>query len=221
MKIMKKLSFIVLTFLLLNQLSAQEIKVSPIFSISSYAQFNTSIGYGIGFTPASTSKNKLGLAFSQSFNYFDYSYKFFSDGDGKKQIRDVSPKNQSLTFSVNYGFNILKREKYDFLIGPKIWLNYFKVNETIVYTYENETETHSFSQNYWAKNKIGLGCILEYQRKVFADKLSLSFSTEPELVFYSKVGVMGGSDPYFIGWISFNLNVIFNLAKSKTVESDK
>ncbi len=218
---MKKLSFIILIFLLLNQVSAQEIKVSPIFSIGTYPQFNTSIGYGIGFNPASTSKNKLGFAFSQSFNYFDYCYKYFSDAEGKKQYRDVNPKNQRLTFSVNYGFNILKRQKYDFLIRPKIGLNYFKVNETIVYTYENETESHSFSQNYWAKNKIGLGCILEYQRKVFADKLSLSFSTEPELVFYSKFGEMGGGDPYFIGLISFNLNVIFNLAKNKTVELNK
>jgi hypothetical protein len=218
---MKKLSFIIFTILLIGQVSAQEIRVSTIFSISTYPQFNTNLGYGIGFNPVSESKNKFGFSFSQSFNYYDYSYEFFSDGEGKTQYRDVNPKNQRLTFSVNYGFNILKRQKYEFLVNPKIGLNYFKVNESIVYTYENETETHSFSQNYWKKNKIGLGCILEYQRKVFADKLFLSFSTEPELVFYSKFGEIGGSDPYFIGWICFNLNVKFNLAKNKTLESDK
>lgn len=218
---MKKLSLFILIFLLLNQLSAQEIKISPIFSISSYPQFNTSIGYGIGFTPASISKHKLGFAFSQSFNYFDYSQNLFSDGEGKTQYRDINPKNQRLTFSINYGFNILKRQRYDFLISPKIGLNYFKVNESIVYTYENETETHTLEQNYWTKNKFGMGFILEYRRKVFADKLSLSFSTEPEVIFYSKFAAKGGSEPYFIGWMSFNLNVIFNLAKNKTVELNK
>ena len=205
---------------LLNQISAQQIKVFPIFSVSSYQKFHTSIGYGIGYDIVSKSKNKFGFTFSQSFNSTDYSYIFSSDADGKDYYRDVKPKNKKLTFSTCYSFNIYNSPKSDFFIGPKIGINYFKINESIVERQVNESETQSYTNNYWENNKIGLGLSLEYERNVLSDKLSLSFSTEPELIFFTKFALKGSSDPPppIIGCLSFNLNVIFNLTKSKTTE---
>jgi hypothetical protein len=217
-EIMKKLFLIVISLGLLSQISAQQIKVFPVFSVSSYQKFHASIGYGIGYDIISKSKNKLGFTFSQSFNSTDYSYIFSSGADGKDYYRDVKPQNQKLSFSTCYSFNIKNSPKSDFFIGPKIGINYFKINESIVEREVNESETQSYTNKYWENNKIGLGLSLEYERNVLSDKLSLSFSTEPELIFFSKFGQMGSSEPPIIGYLSFNLNVIFNLTKSKSTE---
>ena len=56
---MKKLFLIVISFGLLSQISAQQIKVFPVFLVSSYQNFHASIGYGIGYDIISKSKNKL------------------------------------------------------------------------------------------------------------------------------------------------------------------
>lgn len=213
---MKKIFLIIISFLLINQVSAQVIRISPIFSISSFQKFHTSIGYGIGYDLLLKSKNKLGFTFSQNFNTKDYSYVFSSDADGQDYNREVNPKNQKLSLSASYRFDVSKNPKYGFFVGPKIGLNYFKINEFIVERHESETQ--SFTQNYWENNKIGLGLSLEYERNILSDKLSLSFSTVPELIFFTKFGLMGSSDPPLIGWLNFNLNVMFNLSKSKLTE---
>lgn len=207
-----------MTLGLLNQISAQQIKVFPVFLVSSYQKFHSSIGYGIGYEIVSKSKNKFDFSFSQCFNSTDYSYIFSSDAVGKDYHRDVKPKNQKLSFSTCYSFNIDKNPKCDFFIGPKIGINYFKTNESIVEREVNKSETKSYTINYWENNKIGLGLSLAYERNVLSNKLSLSFSTEPELIFLTKFGLMGSSVPPIIGCLSFNLNVILNLTKRETTE---
>ena len=206
---MKKLFSIIISFVLLNQISAQVITLSPVLAVSNYQKFHTSLGYGIGYDILLKSQDKLGFTFSQHFNSKDYSYVFSSDADGQDYDREVNPKNQKLSLSACYSFNVSKNQKYGFFVGPKIGLNYFKMNEFIVERHESETQ--SFTQKYWENNKIGLGLSLEYERDILSDKLSLSFSTEPELIFFTKFGLMGSSDPPLIGWLNFNLNVMFNL----------
>jgi len=217
-EVMKKLFLIIISLGLLNQIPAQQIKVFPVLSVSSYQKYLSNIGYGFGYEIASKTKNKFGFTFSQSFNPTDYSCIFSSDADGKDYYRDVRPKNQKLSFSTCYSFNIYKNPKSDFFIGPKIGINYFKINESIVEREVNENETKTYTSNFWENNKIGLGLSFEYERNVLSDKLFLSFSTEPDLIFFTKFGLMGSSEPFIIGCLSFNLNIILNLTKRETTK---
>jgi len=211
----KKLYSIILPFLFLCQATAQEIELSSIFSIDTYPNFKNCIGYAIEFSPPYNSKNKVTFSFSQSFNYFEYSCDFSSDSEAKTQLRDVDPKNEIYSFSIYYKFNLLKKQKNNLLLGPKFGINFFKVNESIVYTYKNEPEIYSMNQKYWRKNKIGLGFVLEYQRKIFEDKISLAVTSEPEIIFYSKFLALGSNEPYFILSNTFKLSLLFNLTKTK------
>jgi len=215
---MKHLLVIIMSLGLLYQSSAQVIKVQPVFSVSSYQKFHSAFGYGIGYELLTKSNNKLSLTFSQCFNANDYSYIFSSGADGHDYYRDVSPQNQRLSFSTSYSFNLCDRPKSGFFAGPKIGINYFKINESILEREVNENVFHSKTYNYWENNKIGLGLILEYERNILSDKLSLSFSTEPELIFLTVPGLKGSSDPPVTAWLSFNLNIMFNLTKSRKTE---
>lgn len=214
---MKKVFLIITTLILLNQLTAQEITVSSIFSHSSY-KFQNNIGYEIGYNQFITSKSRLGFGFSHSFNNTDYNYTFSSDGDGINYYREVNANNQRLVFFVNYCFNVLNSQKSKFYIGPKWGLNYFKVNESGTQKPSNENETYEYNSNYWDANKIGIGLLLEYERNIFSDNISVFFSTEPEVIFYSRFGLMGSSAPTMIGFINFNLGIKIDLKNNNETE---
>lgn len=64
---MKKVFLFVTVLFLFNQLSAQELTVSPTFSHSSYDRFRNNIGYEIGYSQFTSKKSRLGFSFSQSF----------------------------------------------------------------------------------------------------------------------------------------------------------
>jgi hypothetical protein len=196
---------------------AQEIAVSSTFSHSSYNKFKNNFGYEIGYNQFIKLKSRLGFTFSQSFNNAEYNYIFNSPGDGIDYYRDVKPKNQKITISINYGFNILNKQQTKFYIGPKFGLNYFHIRENIDERPVNETESNQYNRNYWENNKIGIGLLLEYERKV-SDKISVFLSTVPEVIFFSKFGLKGSGDDTIIGLISFNLGIKFNVKNQKDIE---
>lgn len=210
---MKKVVLFAAVLFLFNQLPAQELTVSPTFSHSSYNRFQNNVGYELGYNQFISKKSKFGLTFSHSFYPADYNYTIYIDADPATYYRNVKSNNQILTFSINYAFNILDGQKSNFFMGPKLSLNYFKFDESGTERLVNGTDSHEFHSKYWENSKIGVGLMLEYDRKIFSDNMALFFSTEPKLVFFSKRGLTGSSDPTWIGLINFNLGLKINLKK--------
>ncbi len=215
---MKRLLIILVFFGLINQNYAQQIKVFPHLLFSSYQNFHSGMGYGLGYEFVLKSENKLGFGFTHSFNPTAYSYVFGSDADGMDYYRAVKPKNNMLSFSIYYVANIYKSDKSSFFFGPKVVMNYFNINETITERRADEIDTYTYTSKSRENNKIGLGLALEYQRNVLSDKLFLSFSAEPEIIYFSKFGLTGSNAPPLIGWLSFKLNILFILPKRNKTE---
>jgi hypothetical protein len=212
-KIMKKLLILIALFGLINQNYAQQLKIAPLFSVSSYQKFLSGLGYGIGYEVYLKSDNKLGFSFEHSINPTDYNYVFGSDADGMDYHRAVKPQNQKFSFSIYYGITVYKSDKSSFYFGPKFGINYFYLNERITERRADEIDTYTCTSKSWKNNKIGLGLVLEYERKVLNDRLSLSFTTEPEFIFLTKFGLVGSSAPPLVGFLTFKLNILFNLQK--------
>jgi len=214
---MKKVFLLIASLIFLNQTTiiAQEITVSAIFSHGSYDKFQNNFGYEIAYNQYISSSNRLGFTFSQSFNNTDYNYTFISDADGIDYYREVSPENQRISISINYGFNILNKNKSNLYIGPELGLSYYKVKETGTERPTNENDDYEYKRNYWDTNKIGIGLLLEYDRKIISDNISVFFSALPEVIFYSGFGLMGSSDPTMIGFINFNLGLKLDLTNHK------
>lgn len=212
---MKKTFLILAAFIMLSQMTAaaQEIAVSSVFSINSYDKFNYTIGYEIGYNQYFKPYSRLGIAFSQSFKNASYNYTFFSGSDGQDYYREVDANNQWLAISVNYCFDVLKKQKSKLFIGPELGLNYFRIKENGTELQLNTSEKQNYSRDYWDTNKIGLGLLLEYRQEIVSDKISLLFSTVPEVIFYSRNGLKGSSNPVVVGAINFNLGLSFNLGR--------
>jgi hypothetical protein len=210
---MKKIILLIMSFTLVNNMTAQEIKVASLFSNSSYNKYQNNFGYTIGYNQFVSSRNRLGFTFSQSFNNMDYNYTFFSDADGNDYYREVKPKNERITFSIDYGFGILKKQKSNIRIGPKIGLNYLNIREFVDEKPNHKNENYQYKTNYWETNKIGIGLLFEYDRKIFSENISVFFSTETEIIFFSRYGLMGSSDPALTGWINLNLGLKYRLNK--------
>lgn len=215
---MKKLLLISASLLLMNHLFAQQITVSTTFSRGSYEKFQNNFGYELGYNELLNPRSKFGLTFFQSFNEPKYTYTGFSIIDGVDYFRDVNSNNQRIGISINYGFNILNKTNSSFFVGPKMSLNYIKVDESGTERPVNETEISNFSNSYWDNNKIGIGLFLEYDKKMFSDNISLFIAAEPELLFYTRIGLMGSNKPYIIGFINFKLGIKFNLKKKMESE---
>ena len=194
--------------------TAQQIYVSSTFAHSSFDKFKNNIGYEIGYLQPIQLKSRLGFSFSQSFNNTAYSYTYFSDGNGKTYHRNVQPKNQKLEFSLEYSFNILNNAKSSFFIGPRLGLNYFKMNESIIERLVNDDKEFIYNSKDRENHKVEIGLLLEYERKVFSNKFSVFVSTKPEVVFYGQFESKGGSNPFLIGLIDFNLGIKYNLKKN-------
>ena len=122
---MKKIFLLLTSFIFLIQMTsiAQEIAASSTFSHGSYDKFQNNFGYEIGYNQYINSKNILGFTFSHSFNNTDYNYIFMCDGDGIDYYREVKPENQRITISINYGFNLLNKNKSNFYLGPALGLS--------------------------------------------------------------------------------------------------
>jgi len=112
----------------------------------------------------------------------------------------------------------LDKNKSNFYIGLELGLGYYKINETGTERPTNENDDYEYKCNYWDNNKIGIGLLLEYDRKIISDNISVFFSTEPEIIFYSRFGLMGSSAPTMIGFINFNLGLKIDLKNHKEIE---
>jgi len=211
---------LITSLIFLNQMisKAQEITVSSTFSHCSYEKFQNNIGYAIAYKQDINSKNKLGFTFSHRFNNSDYNYIFMSDADGIDYYREVKPRNQIITFSINYGFNIVNKKKSNFYIGLLLGLSYFKVNEIGTERPINEITNYEYKRNYWDNNKIGIGLLFEYDRKIISDQIFLYFSSEPKIIFYSTLGRLGSSSPFLVGLINFNLGLKYNFINKKGIK---
>jgi len=215
---MKKIILLIMSFALINKMTSQEIKVASLFSHSSYDKYQNNFGFTIGYNQFVNSRNRLGLTFSQSFNNIDYNYTFSSDADGNDYYRDVKPKNERITFSIGYGFGILKKQKSNLHIGPKIGINYLNIREYVDERPANKNENYQYKTNYWVTNKIGIGLLLEYERNIFSENISLFFSTETEIIFFSRYGLIGSSDPVLTGWINLNLGLKYKINKNVKIK---
>lgn len=198
---------------------AQEIKVLSSYSVSSYEHFQQNFGYGIGYDQFIKSKNKLGFTFYQSFNRSDYSYEFQSSSDGKSYFREVTPNNKRMTFALNYSFCVAGKQKSKFYISPSVGLNNFRINETGTEKVVNETtDEYPYKSDYWESYKPGISLSFEYERPVISDKILVSVSANPEIIFYSKFGLEGSTTPPVIGFINFHLILRYNLVKDKNTK---
>jgi hypothetical protein len=214
---MKKAILIIAIIAFCYQSNAQEFKVLSSYSVSSYEHFQQNFGYGIGYDQFIKSKNKLGFTFYQSFNRSDYSYVFQSSSDGKSYFRDVKPNNQRMTFAVNYSICVAGTQKSKFYISPSVGLNNFRINETGTEKVVNETmNAYPYQSDYLYNNKVGIGLSFEYERPVISDKILISFSANPEIIFYSKFGLDGSTTPPVVGFINFHLILKYNMLKDKT-----
>lgn len=216
---MKKIFLTITALLLLNQMTAiaQEISIAGTYSHSSFNKLENNIGYEIGYNQLIKLKSRLGFTFYQCFYNSQYNYIFMSDADGKDYYRDVKPNNQKMEFSIDYSFNVLNNQQAKFYIGPRLGLNYFHIRENVDERPVNETGSHQYNSNYWENNKIGVGLLLEYERKV-SDNISIFLSTVPEVVFFSKFGLKGSSDDPLIGLINVNLGIKFIVKKQKPID---
>lgn len=208
----KILIFFFFTLVSFNQTYSQEIKVLGSYSHTNYYdKYESTIGYGIGYNYLIKLKNKLGFVFYHSINADNYEYTFISDADGIDYYRDVKVLNQRFTLSFNYAMNIYKGEKSNFFIGPELALNFFMINEEGKEASSREPLNYKeYHSAYNDMGKLGIGFLLEYERKI-SDQFSLSFSTHPELVFYSRFGLMGSSGPVLIPWLNFNMSLQYTL----------
>jgi len=194
--------------------AAQEVSVSVLYANSSYNKFKNTTGYEIGYQQTITSKSRLALAFSHSFNNIYYTHNFFSTSDGKRRDREVQPKNQRLVFFIDYSFNLLKSEKSKLYLGPRIGLNYLKIQEEVSERIGEESDRSSYQNDYSEKNKIGLGVLLEYERTLFLDNFSVFFAATPEIVRLSPAFSVGANNPSAMGAVNLNLGLRFNLNKN-------
>jgi hypothetical protein len=213
---MRKIFLIIIALTFCYQSNAQEIKVLSTFSVSGYDYFQQNVGFGIGYDHIIQSKNKLGFTFYQSFNRSDYSYVFESESDGKNYFREVSPNNQRITFSVNYSFWLAGTRKSKFYISPVLGLNSFRLNETGTEKVVNETtEAYPYKSDCWESYKPGIGLSFEYERQIISDKILLSISAHPELIFFSWFGLKGSTTSPILGFINFHLTLKYNMVKDK------
>lgn len=209
---MKQISLVVVTIFLISltpSIFGQEIELKGIFASSSFKKYNTNIGYGFGYNQFIKSKNRIGISFTHQFSNIPYDDIYGSTEDGISTfIKEVEPDNQRIAIKINYAFRLIDNLKSRLYFGPEIGLNYFIVNEKFNRIANEYISGGSFTTTYQEINRIGIGFLFEIELKeIVHRRVSLHLSANPEITSFEKFGLMGGSDPYFIGWMNFNLGI--------------
>ncbi len=186
---------------------AQELAVAARYAPGSYNKFKNSIGYEIAYSYSIKSKNRIGIAFSQSFYNKEYTYDFFSTSDGENYSREVRPKNQHLAIVVDYSFDLLNKENSHFYLGPRLGLHYLYLKEEISQTNLDNNETRQYVDQYWEVNNIGIGLLLNYERKILDDNTYIAISTEPALVILGNPYAVGPNSPWAMGLINLSIGL--------------
>ena len=220
---MKRIIIIIAIVSSIAQLSGQETQFYTTYSGSSYNKYQNNIGYGIGYNHFIKSKNKLGLIIQHSFCNSNYSDIYGSTIDGISTfIKKVDPKNQRLVIKTNFAFKTISNPKSSLYIGPEIGINYFSINEQ-VHRLENENITAAdYQSEYSENNRFGLGFLIEFELKEITSKnISIFSSIHPEITSFEKFGLVGGYDPYFIGWLNFNFGIKYDFDKTEFKDASR
>ena len=212
---MKRLIIIITILSSITQLSGQEIGFYTTYSGSSYNKYQNNIGLGIEYNHFIKSKNRFGIAVQYSFCKLDYSDIYGSTIDGISTfIKQIEPNNQRLSIKTNYAFKIINNPKSSLFLGPEIGINYFFINEQVRRLENENIDAAEYQSKYSENNKFGFGFLIEFELKeIISKRISIYSSIHPEIISYEKVGMVGGYDPYFIGWLNFNLGIKYNFHK--------
>jgi hypothetical protein len=200
-------------------LSGQEIEVKGIYAVSTGKNFQNTFGCGFGYNQFITPKNRLGVFIEYTLNKTYYEESYTSTADLSRYIREVEPDNHRIAFKLNYAFNLLKSPKSLLFLGPEIGLNYFILNEeyqqTVITSLDSITSGH-FSSSSTVDNRIGIGFLIEYERKdLIYKRISASLSMHPEVIIYHTPGMKGTHDASLIGWLNFNIGVKYRFGKEE------
>ena len=209
---MKQIFLTIVTIFLISltdSIFGQEIELKGIYASSSSKKYNTNFGYGFGYNQYIKSKNRLGISLTQYFSNTPYDDIYGSTEDGiSTYIKEVEPDNQRIAIKINYAFRLINNPKSRLYLGPEIGLNYFIVKEKYDRIANQYISGGSFTTSYHEINRIGIGFLFEFElREIIHKRISLHLSANPEITSFEKFGMMGGYDPYFIGWMNFNLGI--------------
>lgn len=189
-------------FVVVIQLSGQEIEFFGHYSGSNYNKYQNNFGYGLGYNHITKSGNKLGFVFQHSFCNNNYSEIYPSSEDGiSTYIMDIDAKNQRLAFKMNFGFKVVRNPKSSLFIGPEIGINYFFINEQVT-RYENvQISAANYQSEYSMKNKFGLGFLVEFELKeIISERISMFLIINPEITGFEKSNIDGSHLKSTIWW---------------------
>ncbi len=204
---MKKALILFFILFITSSLLGQDIEVSGIFASSSSKKFKNSFGYSLGYNKVVKTKNKLGISFSQiSYgNSYDKIYNPTYD-PSSLSITETDANNKKFALKLNYAFGLVNNPKSKLYLGPEIGLNYFHIKENTERIANGQIEGGNFDYDYWVKNRLGIGFVLEFQLdEVISKRISTVFSLNPEITAFEEFAAMGGADPWFYGWLNFKL----------------
>lgn len=195
-----------LTFI--TNIRCQEIELKAIYTSSTTKEFKNNIGYGLGYNHF-INRNRIGISFSQVFYNTPYDDIYSSTEDGVSiYIKQVEPDNQRIALKINYVFRLIDNPKSRLYFGPEIGLNYFIIREQYDRIANGNISGGHFASNYKKNNKLGVGLLFEFELKeIIHKRISTYLSVNPEITSFEKFGMSGGYEPYFIGWMNFNLGV--------------
>jgi hypothetical protein len=209
---MKQIFLTIVTIFLIcltNSIFGQEIELKGIYASGNSKKYNTNIGYGFGYNQYIKSKNRLGISFTHYFSNTPYDDIYGSTEDGiSTYIKEVEPDNQRIAIKLNYAFRLIDNAKSRLYFGPELSLNYFMVKEEYDRIANEFISGGSFTTSYQEINRLGIGFLFEFELKeIIHERISLHLSANPEITSFKKYGLMGGYDPYFIGWMNLNLGI--------------
>jgi len=212
---MKQTILIIMIFSFISSIYGQEIELKGTYASSSSKKYKTNVGYSIGYNQFIKNKNRFGISVTHYFSKMSYDDIYGSTADGISiYIKRIEPNNQRIALKLNYVFRLIDNSKSRLYFGPEIGLNYFFINEQYERIANEYISGGNFTSNYTEINRIGIGFLLEFEiKEVINKKISTYLSLNPEITSFEKFGMMGGYDPYFIGWMNFNLGIRYLLNK--------
>lgn len=209
---MKQVFLIILIVSIISPISSiygQEVELNGIYASSSSKKYNANIGYGVGYYQHIKFKNRLGISLIHYFSNVPYDDIYRSTEDGiSTYIKEVEPENQRIAVKMNFAFRLIDNAKSRLYFGPEIGLNYFIIEEQYERFANEYISDGSFATSYHEINRLGIGFLFEFElSEIIHKRISLHLSANPEITSFEKFGLKGGYDPYFIGWMNFNLGI--------------
>jgi len=195
-----------------NEVSAQEINISFVSSISAREQFSDNYGYQIGYSKLINNKHKLGFNVNHLFSHFSGKEpNYFSTNDGKTYYREEESSNQRFFIASSYLFRIFSKNKSSLFIGPEVSLNYYFYQKNISqYLLEQPNIKQEFSYLSKDPNKLGFGVNLAYYYKI-KNNFSIVASMKPEIALFSSGGCLIYINPS--PWLHANIGLVYHIQK--------